>query len=313
MTSHRYRKPGHNMSSVFNKSGTRWTARAMSREARQLAGHLDTPERGQMAVRLFNHGLAEVRKTEDIPLWRRFSHLAAGAICAVYFSPYTIHYFELTDTEWQYLVPFGIGAFWWKAFEAFEAAAEYYHPVEKVLFPQHTCRNYLPAGHWRYLANQYLCALMRMALSVASSWEKFSPVAYRATPAEQHLTWGYGHYGPDVPAGGRLPKARPCFCLTAIWLRPWLPLMRVRTRPDARPVRRRVRPVFNAGAGVIAATTGTGQALRSGDTAALRAKLALFINQTVSLCLVCAVALPVGCAVRRQELAGSGKDWTRFN
>ncbi len=65
----------------------------------------------------------QVRKTEAIPLWRRFSHLAAGAICAVYFSPYTIHYFELTDTEWQYLVPFGIGAFWWKAFEAFEAAA----------------------------------------------------------------------------------------------------------------------------------------------------------------------------------------------
>jgi len=37
--------------------------------------------------------------------------------------------------------------------------------------------------------------------------------------------------------------------------------------------------VYNAGAGVIAATTGTGKALRSGDVATLRAKLALFINQ----------------------------------
>jgi len=37
--------------------------------------------------------------------------------------------------------------------------------------------------------------------------------------------------------------------------------------------------VYNAGAGVIAATTGTGKALRSGDITTLRAKLALFINQ----------------------------------
>lgn len=37
--------------------------------------------------------------------------------------------------------------------------------------------------------------------------------------------------------------------------------------------------VFNAGAGVIAATTGTGKALRAGDAQTLRAKLALFINQ----------------------------------
>ncbi|EIT9325356.1 glycoside hydrolase family protein, partial [Salmonella enterica subsp. enterica serovar Agama] len=37
--------------------------------------------------------------------------------------------------------------------------------------------------------------------------------------------------------------------------------------------------VFNAGPGVIAPSTGTGQALRAGDVKTLRAKLALFINQ----------------------------------
>lgn len=33
-----------------------------------------------------------------------------------------------------------------------------------------------------------------------SLWETFVPRPYRATPAEEHLTVGYGHYGPDVRA-----------------------------------------------------------------------------------------------------------------
>lgn len=65
----------------------------------------------------------QVRKPEELPMWKRLSHLAAGAACAVYFSPWAIRYFELADTEGQYLVPFAIGAFWWKFFEAAELAA----------------------------------------------------------------------------------------------------------------------------------------------------------------------------------------------
>lgn len=65
----------------------------------------------------------QVKKSEDIPLWRRFAHLAAGAACAVYLSPFGISYFELANSEGQYLVPFAIGAFWWKFFEAMETAA----------------------------------------------------------------------------------------------------------------------------------------------------------------------------------------------
>lgn len=69
----------------------------------------------------------QVRKPEELPLWKRLAHLAAGAVCAVYFSPWAIRYFELVNTEGQYLVPFAIGAFWWKLFEAFELAAGSVH------------------------------------------------------------------------------------------------------------------------------------------------------------------------------------------
>lgn len=67
--------------------------------------------------------VAQVKKAEQLPLWKRSAHLAAGAACAVYFSPFGIRYFELEDTDGQYLVPFVIGAFWWKFFESLEVAA----------------------------------------------------------------------------------------------------------------------------------------------------------------------------------------------
>lgn len=73
--------------------------------------------------------VAQVRKAEQLPLWKRLSHLAAGAACAVYFSPVGIRYFELANTEGQYLVPFVIGAFWWKFFEALELS------VGSIRFP----------------------------------------------------------------------------------------------------------------------------------------------------------------------------------
>lgn len=64
--------------------------------------------------------VAQVKKAESIPIWKRASHIAAGAACAVYGSPVIISFYKLADTEWQYLVPFAIGAFWWKLFEALE-------------------------------------------------------------------------------------------------------------------------------------------------------------------------------------------------
>ena len=65
----------------------------------------------------------QVKRPEAMPWWKRLAHLAAGAICAVWFSPFAIKYFEMENTEGQYLIPFAIGAFWWKFFEAMETAA----------------------------------------------------------------------------------------------------------------------------------------------------------------------------------------------
>lgn len=117
-------------------------------------------------------------------------------------------------------------------------------------------------------------------LHFTAAWEKFSPVAYKATPAEKHYTIGYGHYDPLVMAGDKISEADALKLLghdmakavAAIdaCAHPSLTQGQFDAVCDL---------VFNAGAGVIAATTGTGQVLRNGDTAALRAKLALFINQ----------------------------------
>lgn len=66
--------------------------------------------------------VAQVKKAEALPWWKRLAHLSAGAMGAVYASPFAISYFKLADTDGQYLVPFAIGAFWWKLFEALEVS-----------------------------------------------------------------------------------------------------------------------------------------------------------------------------------------------
>lgn len=69
MTSHRYRKPGHKyVQPVYNKSGLRWVAQGFEPAGKTVnLGTFDTPERGQMAVRLFNHWISRGYHTEDIP------------------------------------------------------------------------------------------------------------------------------------------------------------------------------------------------------------------------------------------------------
>ena len=43
-------------------------------------------------------------------------------------------------------------------------------------------------------------------LLFTSLWEKFSPLAYKATPAEKYFTIGFGHYGSDVKPGQTITK-----------------------------------------------------------------------------------------------------------
>lgn len=117
-------------------------------------------------------------------------------------------------------------------------------------------------------------------LKFTAAWEDFRGTAYRATPSEKYLTIGYGSYGPHVYEGQKITKGQGLLLLNR-------DMAKAVAAVDAAAHHSLTQSqfdavcdlVYNAGAGVIAATTGTGKALRSGDIATLRAKLALFINQ----------------------------------
>ena len=117
-------------------------------------------------------------------------------------------------------------------------------------------------------------------LHFTAAFEQFRGTAYRATSAEKYLTIGYGHYGSDVKEGQKITEGQALILLNRDMAAAVKAVDAVAhpslTQAQFDAV---VDLVFNAGAGVIAATTGTGQALRAGDVKTLRAKLALFINQ----------------------------------
>lgn len=117
-------------------------------------------------------------------------------------------------------------------------------------------------------------------LHFTAAFEGFRNTAYRATKDEKYLTIGFGHYGADVKEGDKITEGQALLLLNR-------DMAKAVAAVDAAASQALTQPqfdaicdlVYNAGAGVIAATTGTGKALRSGDIPTLRAKLALFINQ----------------------------------
>ena len=117
-------------------------------------------------------------------------------------------------------------------------------------------------------------------LHFTAAWEQFRGTAYRATSAEEYLTIGYGHYGSDVKEGQKITEGQALILLNRDMAAAVKAVDAVAhpslTQAQFDAV---VDLVFNAGTGVIAATTGTGQALRAGDVKTLRQKLSLFINQ----------------------------------
>lgn len=117
-------------------------------------------------------------------------------------------------------------------------------------------------------------------LHFTAAFEQFRGTAYRATPAEKYLTVGYGHYGSDVKEGQKITEGQALILLNRDMAAAVKAVDAVAhpslTQAQFDAV---VDLVFNAGAGVIASNTGTGQALRAGDVKTLRAKLALFVNQ----------------------------------
>lgn len=69
MGAHRYGKPGHKyVQPAYNKSGLRWVAQGFEPAGKTVnLGTFDTPERGQMAVRLFNYWVSRGYCTDQIP------------------------------------------------------------------------------------------------------------------------------------------------------------------------------------------------------------------------------------------------------
>lgn len=117
-------------------------------------------------------------------------------------------------------------------------------------------------------------------LHFTAAWEQFSGTAYKATADEKYLTIGYGHYGSDVSPGQKITEGQALILLNRD-MAAAVGAVDAAAHPSLTQAQFNAvcDLVYNAGAGVISASTGTGQALRRGDIATLRAKLALFINQ----------------------------------
>lgn len=145
-------------------------------------------------------------------------------------------------------------------------------------------------------------------LQFKKAWERFAGTAYKATPNEKYWTIGWGHYGPDVKEGQKITEGQGLILLNKDmqWAVKAVDAVAHPSLTEAQ-FDAVCDLVFNAGEAVIAANTGTGQALRAGDTATLRAKLAQFINQRVNGVLVPMLGL-------RRRVAGrlalfDGKSW----
>ncbi|HAD5407838.1 TPA_asm: hypothetical protein G1Q72_23610 [Salmonella enterica subsp. enterica serovar Typhimurium] len=117
-------------------------------------------------------------------------------------------------------------------------------------------------------------------LHFTAAFEGFRGTAYKATKNEKYLTIGYGHYGADVYEGQKITKGQGLLLLNR-------DMAKAVAAVDAAAHHSLTQAqfdamcdlVYNAGAGVIAASTGTGQALRKGDIATLRNKLSQFHYQ----------------------------------
>lgn len=117
-------------------------------------------------------------------------------------------------------------------------------------------------------------------LHFTAAWEQFAGTAYRATPDEKYLTIGYGHYGADVQPGEKITEGQALLLLNRDMQKAVAAVNAVAAPNLTQAQLDAIYDlVFNAGAGVISAATGTGQALREGDVTALRYKLGRFIFQ----------------------------------
>lgn len=120
-------------------------------------------------------------------------------------------------------------------------------------------------------------------LHFTAAWETFASKPYYATAAELErgiITWGYGHTGKPSEAPTGITPGQALVLLNKDMAKA-VAAVDACAHPSLTPAQfdAMCDLVFNAGHGVIGPTTGTGQALRRGDVATLRAKLGQFIYQ----------------------------------
>ena len=117
-------------------------------------------------------------------------------------------------------------------------------------------------------------------LHFTAAFEGFRSTAYKATKDEKYWTIGYGSSGPQIKEGAKITEGQALLLLNRDMAKAVAAVDAVAAPTLTQPQFDAVCDlVYNAGAGVIAAYTGTGKALRDGDTATLRNKLGQFIYQ----------------------------------
>ncbi len=120
-------------------------------------------------------------------------------------------------------------------------------------------------------------------LKFTAAWEQFRSMPYHATEDERRrgiFTWGFGHTGTRPPSSNvtldqayamlRQDMAAAVKAVDAV----------ASVKLNQAQFDAICDLVFNAGPGAVGADTGTGKALRNGDSATLRQKLPQFVNQS---------------------------------
>ena len=120
-------------------------------------------------------------------------------------------------------------------------------------------------------------------LLFTSLWEKFIPVAYKATHSEKYYTIGWGHYGADVKQGQQITKQAAIELLKSDMAKAVKKADELTSKSFSQSQFDAICDLcFNVGTGVIekdATLNDFDDAVRNGDAINTRRIMAQFINQ----------------------------------
>jgi len=120
-------------------------------------------------------------------------------------------------------------------------------------------------------------------LLFTSLWEKFIPVAYKATHSEKYYTIGWGHYGPDVKQGQQITKQAAIELLKSDMSKAVKKADELASKSFSQSQFDAICDLcFNVGTGVIekdSTLNDFDDAVRNGDIVNTRRIMAQFINQ----------------------------------